>query len=529
MKKIIISLAVLTLVACGGSSTPDPIVEPETPEVPVTPPAPTEPETPVEPEPVVNVLQLDGGITSKTIPSCTPIQLVASPVEGESFVSEYDVAFSIATGGNVVANSEVKANGNESVLITTDDVTTGTEIVVTATYNDGSNEHVKTLTYTVEENLACYTPAPDVDSTYTLDANFEATTLDPLWTAIGGSAFGEISLSNEGVIGSAILWNKIAGGANAFNNGFNYDLSNNSRDWSEANFFDQLSTAPNQGRQIKISAWVKVTQETAADYTLLHGIYPESSIDGANIGARRAAGVILEATITAAENNQWVYKEFTVSGSDPVSNTYTIPTTWRRFSQDSPAPMVAEFRGFTSTVGTQVSIDEYSLVISGELSGKTDPVIEEPTLVTMNVSFVDPIWDGVTLPAGQECKKNGGDGSTPEMSLTNVPAGTVEFQVEYNDLDFRGEETGGFHGIIGYTHAGGTEATLIKVPGDIDTGYPTGTRLIQNNKGFGAWTSLGYLPPCSVASQTHRYAAKIFAVDADGNTIGEGDIQLANY
>lgn len=147
----------------------------------------------------------------------------------------------------------------------------------------------------------------------------------------------------------------------------------------------------------------------------------------------------------------------------------------------------------------------------------------------LSVSFADPAWNGKKLPKGQQCKKNDGKGSTPAMTVTNVPAGTTELQVEYSDISWAGGKNG-FHGVVGHTHTGGTSASLISVPGDIVTGYPEGTRLVKANSGFGPWKiHKGYMPPCSTAKQTHTYEAKIFAMNANGQKLAEGKIQLAKY
>ncbi|WP_077339017.1 hypothetical protein [Pseudocolwellia agarivorans] len=147
----------------------------------------------------------------------------------------------------------------------------------------------------------------------------------------------------------------------------------------------------------------------------------------------------------------------------------------------------------------------------------------------LSVSFADSAWNGIKLPAGQQCKKNGGKGSTPAMTVSNVPTGTVELQVEYSDISWEGGK-GGFHGVVGHTHTGGNKASLISVPGDIVTGYPQGTRLVKANRGFGAWKiHKGYMPPCSTKKQTHTYEAKVFAIDVNGKQLAEGKIQLAKY
>ena len=145
----------------------------------------------------------------------------------------------------------------------------------------------------------------------------------------------------------------------------------------------------------------------------------------------------------------------------------------------------------------------------------------------LEVSFIDSAWNGKKLPKGQACNKDGGNGSTPAMKVSNIPAGTTAILVEFNDKSYKAFSTGGGHGIVGFKHQGGSEAELIAVLGGTKE-FPEGTWLVQKNKGWGAWESEGYLPPCS-GGQKHVYAATLHAIDINGKRLAEGNIQLAKY
>ena len=41
----------------------------------------------------------------------------------------------------------------------------------------------------------------------------------------------------------------------------------------------------------------------------------------------------------------------------------------------------------------------------------------------LTVRFANPAWNGVTIPAGQQCAKQGGAGSTPALNLFDLPCG----------------------------------------------------------------------------------------------------------
>ena len=55
----------------------------------------------------------------------------------------------------------------------------------------------------------------------------------------------------------------------------------------------------------------------------------------------------------------------------------------------------------------------------------------------LQVSFADSSWTGKKIPKGQHCKKFGGDGSTPAMSVSGIPEGTTAILVEFNDASYQ--------------------------------------------------------------------------------------------
>jgi len=153
----------------------------------------------------------------------------------------------------------------------------------------------------------------------------------------------------------------------------------------------------------------------------------------------------------------------------------------------------------------------------------------ESNVPKLGLSLADSAWNGTTLPRGQQCKKNGGNGATPAMTVTNVPQDTVQFHVAYSDVSWKGGHNG-FHGIIGHSHTGASQASLISVPGDIVKNFPAGTSLIKDNQGFKGWAiHKGYMPPCSVAGKTHKYEAEVSAIDINGDVLAKSTIQIALY
>ena len=127
------------------------------------------------------------------------------------------------------------------------------------------------------------------------------------------------------------------------------------------------------------------------------------------------------------------------------------------------------------------------------------------------VEFADSAWDGVTIPKGQHCKKFGGDGSTPPLRVSNIPAEANAIVVEFNDLKFIPLSKKGGHGKIGFEIEMGVGVAQLKaVPGGTKK-MPEGVWLVKKNRATGGWFSQGYLPPCSGGNR-HTYVADVLAV-----------------
>ena len=145
----------------------------------------------------------------------------------------------------------------------------------------------------------------------------------------------------------------------------------------------------------------------------------------------------------------------------------------------------------------------------------------------LQVGFADSSWTGKKLPKGQLCKKFGGNGSTPELTVSGIPEGTTAILVEFNDASYQPLSTRGGHGIVGFEYAGDGEAVLPPVPGGTEETV-AGTWIEKKNRATGAWKSPGYLPPCS-GGRGNRYFAVVKAVDADKKVLAKAKIKLGRY
>ena len=139
----------------------------------------------------------------------------------------------------------------------------------------------------------------------------------------------------------------------------------------------------------------------------------------------------------------------------------------------------------------------------------------------LTVSFADPVWNGKTIPSGQQCSKFGGHGATPPLAVAGLPAGTNAVIVEFNDRSFMKLSYDGGHGKIGFTvPPGAASVTLPAVPGETDSGLPEGTWIEKKNRATGSYARPGYLPPCS-GGRGNTYAAEVVAVKKDGGNVEE--------
>ena len=148
-----------------------------------------------------------------------------------------------------------------------------------------------------------------------------------------------------------------------------------------------------------------------------------------------------------------------------------------------------------------------------------------PALAEMKVQRQAP-WTGGKVPPGQQCKMHGGNGSTPPMKVSGLPAGTAGILVEYDDKSYAPLSSKGGHGTLLYP-AKGTSATLPAVPGMTDK-LPGGVRVHKKARSSGQYASKGYLPPCS-GGRGNTYTATLYALDAGGKKLDKTKITIGKY
>ena len=143
----------------------------------------------------------------------------------------------------------------------------------------------------------------------------------------------------------------------------------------------------------------------------------------------------------------------------------------------------------------------------------------------LSVDFVDPAWDGKNVPENKVCKKFDGNGSSPAIKISGLPAGTTAVEVSFSDDSYARMRNGG-HGVLRFRVATGqSEVELPSVPGETEE-LPDGVTMVAAHKGVRG-TPGAYLAPCS-GWNGNWYSAHVKALGS-GGTLAEGNIKLGKF
>ena len=151
---------------------------------------------------------------------------------------------------------------------------------------------------------------------------------------------------------------------------------------------------------------------------------------------------------------------------------------------------------------------------------------------SFEVTFADSEWDRKNVPKGQQCLRFKGNGSTPRLTIKNIPAGTNAIIMEFSDRDSNSMNFGG-HGKVGYYIEEGVKEIIIpSVPGHTFD-LPEKFFKVAAHK-LPSWDKAGvYMPPCS-GGKGHRYYVTIKAVYKDPNgksskLFGKEKLEMGRY
>jgi len=129
----------------------------------------------------------------------------------------------------------------------------------------------------------------------------------------------------------------------------------------------------------------------------------------------------------------------------------------------------------------------------------------------MKARLADKAWDGETIPEGQQCSHQGGNGSTPALEISGIPPSTNEIAVAFNDESFPLMNHGG-HGVLAFAIDNVGVVTLPPIPGETND-LPEGVRSLVPHQATKKRYSPGtaYLPPCS-GGLGNKYSITITAL-----------------
>lgn len=133
----------------------------------------------------------------------------------------------------------------------------------------------------------------------------------------------------------------------------------------------------------------------------------------------------------------------------------------------------------------------------------------------LSATFVDDIWKKTQVPKSEVCSNfNTKAGSTPSISLENIPKNTDKIMLTFTDETFKGMKDGG-HGVISYAVPKGSTSLIIPSIKGETFDLPTGFTSVVKHRGwkFGK-TEGAYLAPCS-GGKGNTYSVVIKAMNKD--------------
>ena len=145
----------------------------------------------------------------------------------------------------------------------------------------------------------------------------------------------------------------------------------------------------------------------------------------------------------------------------------------------------------------------------------------------LDAKFSDAVWNGIKIPAGQQCLRFGGKNpSTPKLKVSGIPEGTTAIVLEFSDRDYKNMDKGG-HGKIKFMlNSPVNEVTIPSVPGHTFD-LPAGFKMIEAHRSPG-WDKAGaYMPPCS-GGKGHAYYVTIKAIK-DNKVTATTILEMGKY
>jgi len=137
----------------------------------------------------------------------------------------------------------------------------------------------------------------------------------------------------------------------------------------------------------------------------------------------------------------------------------------------------------------------------------------------LEAEFVDPVWNGVTVPPGHQCQKFGGTFGSPALRVNGIPERADALVLEFSDRSYAPMDNGG-HGKLGFEIAAGSTAVEVPSAPPHTAALPDGFWTVAEH-GAPGWDKPGaYLPPCS-GGRGNAYYVTVKAIARDGEAVTE--------
>jgi len=141
------------------------------------------------------------------------------------------------------------------------------------------------------------------------------------------------------------------------------------------------------------------------------------------------------------------------------------------------------------------------------------------------ITFMDPMWDGKTIPDKQQCPSRGAgvNPHTPKLKITNLPAGTKYLLMVITDENYG---RSGDHGIFRLKVPSGATEVIFPRIYQLKEELPSGVTIEKGNRwGMGVGH---YIAPCS-GGKNNNYYSDIIPYGEGDKKLGENYIDWGRY
>lgn len=149
----------------------------------------------------------------------------------------------------------------------------------------------------------------------------------------------------------------------------------------------------------------------------------------------------------------------------------------------------------------------------------------------LQAKITDAAWDGKKVPQGQQCNRFGGDGMSPALAVSGIPADADALVLAFDDRSYAPMNNGG-HGKVIYKIENGIDSVNVPSIPPHSFNLPDGFSLLSAHKAP-TWDTAGaYMPPCS-GGNGNEYVVVVKAVTMNADKVemilAEVDVAMGRY